>query len=299
MYSYLNNLYQPLIESSNVPFNVGLYDKTGRFVNFRSINNFNELCLALKDMVLSSNNIMNVLVSSLDSLRENNVQWIDEENINNPSFKMILWPDTIINLREGICQDFALFMYCICKRFNLQCNLVFLAFMDTDGNYQYGHTYPIIKVNGKYWFWNFTSDLSSIHGEYDSLEDAYFSSSEYFRSIFSALNMVRYNPYNAVLTNKPKIMFKACIKDEDMEPLMVYYNKSISRIEFWNNLDALMDMRKDIISKYNDIFINRPKLPLSKNINFGIDNFVFRLPVSKFKLYTMTKKLGHVFHISK
>ena len=298
--TYLDNLYHPLNEANNKKqFEIGLYNQNGEFNIFRYINNFDELCLALKDLVLTTKNIMSMLVSTLDSLQENKVKWINDKDINNTGFKMILWPDSIINLREGICQDFALFMYCICKRFNLECNIVFLAFIDTDGNYQYGHTYPIIKVNGKYWFWNFSSAFASIHGEYNSLEDAYFSSSEYFRSAFSALDMNKYNPYNAILTNKPKIMFKACINDEDIEPLLIHYNKNISRKKFWGSLDALNKMMEDIALKYNSIFISQPKLPAPKNIKFDISNFIFKLPVSKLKLYIMAKKIGHVFYITK
>ena len=268
-----------------VPKNIIYYD---------SVNNLEEMVNVFN--TLDNKSELEILKIIMDSLVINKTHWISQiPNLYNPKFSYIQWPNSIIKDKEGICQDFALLVYLLCKKLTsrkMYCNLVFLSFIDSKtGMMQYGHTYPIIQTgHNVYWFWNFLKDAQTIHGEYPSFSSVFENSIEYFKAVFHTVifdfdNI--YNPLKLNLSNNYKYMLPLVLTPNDLNNIDEHVNKPITRTEFWYSIPIFKDYAKKIFQLSTQL--------LQQN---GNPNWVPVGPVqNKLNLIKITKSLGHLKYL--
>lgn len=289
--SYLDKLYKPICENTDNLFTVGKFTPNGEFKVYESVNNFIEM-LDVYENVSKTENPMIIMQSVMDSLNYNNVIWFDNSEIETEQFKLFHWPDMIMTERKGICQDFAVMHFIVCNKLNIECNLVFIMYVNAStGDRLSGHTYSIFKFQKAYWFWNYNGfRMSAIHGPFFSFKNAFDFSVDYYNIIFNTLNIHDISNTDK-FDSKCTILLKTYVTHTDMMKVLEKYNEKITRNKLWNSVPPTYELGKQISEL--ETRISNKSIVIAK----PFENVDYSIPCSGTKLYFAAKKLGKIKYL--
>jgi len=290
MYSYLNNLYRPILETEfQSEFQIVRYFDKG-IKDYGTVSDFIGFCELSKSIQDSEGELI-VLQITMDSLSYNGVKWYFETDIDKPEFKKFHWPDIIMNSspRRGVCQDFAVFVFLVCQCLNVDCWLEFVSYINSvTGQIKFAHTYPIFKIENSYWFWNYSERLVSIHGPFFSLNNALDFSIGYFNILSNTFEPDIFKKDEPLLKSST-ILLQACASKNDLKYVIEHYNEPLTRTELWNNVQPIKELKDKIASLQHGIIYKKIIIAPKNQIKFNNIN----------KLFSITKSLGKVAYIRK
>ena len=106
---------------------------------------------------------------------------------------IIVWPDELLQTKIGICYDHAIFMHYCCERFGLK-NVILIIVAVVEFPFKkelvkLGHAVAIYELPGIGWYlFNYRTNLGSVLGPYNSLDETVKSYKEWFTNLLIKTN---------------------------------------------------------------------------------------------------------------
>jgi len=154
-------------------------------------------------------------------------------------FKLIYWPETIIEMKMGGCHDFSIFMREYFQQKMMDYKFVYIMYASvTHQNIPYGHVFPIFKSDkdGNWYIWNyFAKGIGDVHGPFETPNDAAKAACEYFLVVFKSLMLSR-DPHST-------------IAEYNIAEYMIADPADLSIIDYVRKEKGLFASQDDFISK--------------------------------------------------
>ena len=171
----------------------------------------------------------------------NNVRWYDDKQLNkiekeygfkhiyNNGDEMVFWPKIILKYKLGVCFDFATFMVMCCMKYGLECGMIYIGAngkIDTkytnERRMLLGHAVAYYKIpNEGYYIFNYMTNMGSILGPYDSINDMEKNYEKFFKQLYTKLGILNFPEVNKILytiqSNKKELDLYNYYEDKVME----------------------------------------------------------------------------------